>query len=121
MEKQPSWCSQFFATWRTIKDYKEAPWELCISPTFCLVPQRYSWDQFEVLLQDNPNALNYPLCPERPHDQPLNETWFLEACMDVEAKFKDAMDLSYQMLVKIVQLLNTCINVFQDIQHLRID
>ena len=85
------------------------------------MPRRYAWDQFEVLLKDNPNALNYPLCPERPHDQPLNETWFLEACADVEAKFTKAMDLSYQMLVKIVQLLSTCITVFQDIQHQRTD
>ena len=74
-----------------------------------------------MLLKDNPNALNYPLCPERPHDQPLNETWFLEACADVEAKFTQAMDLSCQMLVKIVQLLSTCITVFQDIQHQRTD
>ena len=70
-----------------------------------------------MLLKDNPNALNYPLCPTCPHDQPLNEIWFLEACADVKAKFKDAMDLSCQMLVKIVQLLSTCITVFQDIQH----
>ena len=81
------------------------------------MPRRYTWDQFEVLLKDNPNALNYPLCLAHPHDQPLNEIWFLEACADVQAKFKDAMDLSCQMLVKIVQLLSTCITVFQDIQH----
>ena len=85
------------------------------------MPRRYAWDQFEELLKDNPNALNYPLYPARPHDQPLNEIWFLEACTDVEAKFKDAMDLSCQMLVKIVQLLSTCITVFQDIQHQRTD
>ena len=41
--------------------------------------------------------------------------------MDVEAKFKDAMDLSCQILVKIVQFLSTCINVFQDIQHQKTD
>ena len=52
---------------------------------------------------------------------PPNKTWFLEACPDVEAKFKEAMDLLCQMLVKIVQLLSTCINVFQDIQHQRLD
>ena len=97
MEKQPSWHFHFIEKWQTIKEYKEAPQELRINPTFCSVPCRYSWAQFEVLLQDNPNALNYPLYPEHPHDQPLNE-----ACTDVEAKFKDAMDLSSQMLVKIV-------------------
>ena len=81
------------------------------------MPRRYTWDQYEVLLKDNPDALNYPLRPVRPHDQPLNKTWFLEACADVEPKFMNAMDLSCQMLVKIVQLLSTCITVFQDIQH----
>ena len=74
-----------------------------------------------MLLQDNPNALNYPLCPKHLHDQPLTKTWFLEACADVEAKFINAMDLSCQMLVKIVQLPSTYINVFQDIQHQQTD
>ena len=77
MENQPTRQFHFLAKCRTIKEYKEAPWELCIDPTFCPVPRRYTWDQYEVLLKDNPNALNYPLCPERLHDQPLNETWFL--------------------------------------------
>ena len=121
MDKQPQWRFQFLARWRTIQEYKEAPRSLRIDPSFCPVPRRYTWEQFEVLLKDNPNALNYPLCPVRPHDQPLNETWFLEACADVEAKFTNAMDLSCQMLVKIVQLLSTCITVFQDIQHQRTD
>ena len=121
IDRQPQWRFQFLARWRTIKEYKEAPRALKIDPSFCLVPRSYTWEQFEVLLKDNPNALNYPLCPIRPHDQPLNELWFLEACADVETKFKDAMDLSCQMLVNIVQLLSICINVFQDIQHQRTD
>ena len=25
MDRQPQWCFQFLARWRTIKDYKEAP------------------------------------------------------------------------------------------------
>ena len=102
MDKQPQWRFQFLARWRTIQEYKEAPRSLRIDPSFCPVPRRYTWEQFEVLLKDNPNALNYPLCPTCPHDQPLNKIWFLEACADVKAKFKDAMDLSCQMLVKIV-------------------
>ena len=85
------------------------------------MPKRYTWEQYEVLLKDNPNALNNPLGPKRPHDQPLNKVWFLEACANVEAKFKDVMDLPCLMLIKIVQLLSMCINVFQDIQHQRTD
>ena len=102
MDKQPQWHFQFIARWRTIKEYKEAPRLLQIDPSFCPMPKRYTWDQYEVLLTDSPNALNYPLCPERLHDQQLNKIWFLEACTDVEKKFKDAVDLSCQMLVKIV-------------------
>ena len=102
MDKQPQWRFQFLARWRTIKEYKEAPRSLRIDAAFCPVPRRYTWEQFEVLLKDNPNALNYPLCLACPHDQPLNKTWFLEACVGVEAKFTNAMDLSCQMLVKIV-------------------
>ena len=94
MDKQPQWHFQFLARWRTIKEYKEAPRSLRINPAFCSVPRRYTWDQYEVLLKDNPNALNYPLCLARSHDQPLNKTWFLETCVDIKAKFKDAMDLS---------------------------
>ena len=63
MDKQPQWRFQFLARWRTIKEYKEAPRSLKIDPTFCLMPRRYTWEQYEVLLKDNPNALNYPLCP----------------------------------------------------------
>ena len=37
------------------------------------MPRRYTWDQFEVLLKDNPNVLNYPLFLACPHDQPLNK------------------------------------------------
>lgn len=56
-----------------------------------------------------------------PNDHPLNETWFLETCTDIEEKYKEVQDLSCQMLVNIVQLLSTCINTFQEIQHQKID
>ena len=87
MDKQPQWRFEFLARWRTIKEYKEASRSLRINPSFCPVPRRYTWKQFEVLLKDNPNALNYPLCPKCQHDYSPNKTWFLEACVDVEAKF----------------------------------
>ena len=38
IEKQPSWRFQFIAKWKTIKEYKEASWELHISPIFCPMP-----------------------------------------------------------------------------------
>ena len=51
----------------------------------------------------------------------MNETWFLETCSDIETKYTEVPDLRCQMLVKIVQLLMTCINTFQDVQHERTD
>ena len=89
-------------TFKTIENYAEAPRELRIDPTFCPTPRQFSWRDYEELLKDNPNTLNYPLLPEIPHDQPMNETWFLETCADIKAKYIEVLDLSYQMLVKIV-------------------
>lgn len=81
---QPDWRLIFLGRYRTSRDYAAAPRHLRIDPTFCPMPRRYTWPDYQQLLRDNPNALNYPLLPERSQDQPLNETWFLEACEDVE-------------------------------------
>ena len=121
VDRQPPWRLKFIGTFKTIANYAEAPRALRIDPTFCPTPQRFSWKDYEELLKDNPNALNYPLLPEIPNDQSMNETWFLETCSDVKAKYKEVPDLSCQMLVKIMQLLLTCITTFQDVQHERSD
>ena len=78
MKNQPPWRIKFIGTFKTIESYAEAPRELRIDPTFWPTPRQFSWKDYEELLKDNPNALNYPLLPEIPHDQPMNETWFLE-------------------------------------------
>lgn len=74
--------------------------------------RRRSWDDFKAYGGKTPHWLNYPTLDAPDEDEPITEGYMLRVAKTIIKQFEGVPDLTCEMLVKIMNMLEACIEIF---------
>ncbi|MCO5578693.1 hypothetical protein L7F22_032537 [Adiantum nelumboides] len=86
--------------------FHNTPQALQIDPTYCPVPRRRSWAEFQKWKGKNKTLLNYVVLSAK---EPPTVTYVVNTSNQTIQLLKDVPDITCQMLVKIARMIITCI------------
>ena len=113
-ENQMTWRTKWMKKHNgTLKTYYESPREMRIDPTYCPTERRYTWDQYEKMLENNPNLLNFPRVAS-PHSYlEINDEWMAELCETLISYYDEVPDFTIVMFCKFLRLIHTLLTCFE--------
>ncbi|MCO5603932.1 hypothetical protein L7F22_058088 [Adiantum nelumboides] len=96
---------------RDLTNFHNTPQSLQIDPTYCPVPRRRSWSEFQKWKGKNKTLLNYPVLSAQ---EPSTVNYVVNTLNTTIQLLREVPDIACQMLVKISKMIVTCIQVFKD-------
>ncbi|MCO5578204.1 hypothetical protein L7F22_032042 [Adiantum nelumboides] len=112
IEDHPRWRKKWLSErLRDFTNFHNTPQSLQIDPTYCPVPQRRSWAEFQKWKGKNRALLNYPVLSAQ---EPPTVNYVVNTLNQTIQLLREVPDLTCQMLVKIARMIVTCIQVFRD-------
>ncbi|MCO5612841.1 hypothetical protein L7F22_067112 [Adiantum nelumboides] len=96
---------------RDLTNFHNTPQSLQIDPTYCPVPRRRSWAEFQKWKGKNKALLNYPVLSAQ---EPPTVNYVVNTLNTTIQLLREVPDLTCQMLVKIARMIVTYIKVFRD-------
>ncbi|MCO5576723.1 hypothetical protein L7F22_030539 [Adiantum nelumboides] len=112
IEDHPRWRKKWLSErpW-DLTNFHNMPQYLQIDPTYCPVPRRRSWVEFQKWKDKNKALLNYQVLSAQ---EPPTVTYVVNTLNQTIQLLREVPDLTCQMLVKIARMIVTCIQVFRD-------
>ncbi|MCO5583792.1 hypothetical protein L7F22_037706 [Adiantum nelumboides] len=96
---------------RDLTNFHNTPQALQIDPTYCPVPRRRSWAEFQKWKGKNKAHLNYLVFSAQ---EPPTVNYVVNTLNTTIQLLREIPDIACQMLVKIARMIVTCIQVFKD-------
>ncbi|MCO5613456.1 hypothetical protein L7F22_067732 [Adiantum nelumboides] len=111
-EDHPRWRRKWLSERpRDLTNFHNTPQSLQIDPTYCPVPRRRSWAEFQKWKGKNQALLNYPVLSAQ---EPPTVNYVVNTLNTTIQLLREVPDIACQMLVKISRMIVTCIQVFRD-------
>ncbi|MCO5598513.1 hypothetical protein L7F22_052610 [Adiantum nelumboides] len=112
IEDHPRWRKKWLSECpRDLTNFHNTPQTLHIDPTYCSVPRRRSWAEFQKWKGKNKALHNYPVLSAQ---KPPTVNYVVNTMNQTIQLLREVSDLTCQMLVKIARMIITCIQVFRD-------
>lgn len=116
LEGQLPWRLEWFKKVKgSLQRYYDSPMELRMDPTYCLWPWRYTWEHFEKQKSKSPDAINFQKVDPRESYLNITEEWMVQTCRTYIKLFTIVPNLTFQMMVKFLNLIVICLTEFEDI------
>ncbi|MCO5571440.1 hypothetical protein L7F22_025180 [Adiantum nelumboides] len=94
---------------RDLTNFHNTPQSLQIDPTYCPVPRRRTWAEFQKWKGKNKALLNYPILSAQ---EPPTANYVVNTLNTTIQLLREVPDIACQMLVKIARMIVTCIQDF---------
>ncbi|MCO5553434.1 hypothetical protein L7F22_006955 [Adiantum nelumboides] len=112
IEDHPRWRRKWLSERpRDLTNFHNTPQSLQIDPTYCPVPRRRTWAEFQKWRGKNKALLNYPVLSAQ---EPPTVNYVVNTLNTTIQLLREVPDIACQMLVKIARMIVTCIQVFKD-------
>ncbi|MCO5547170.1 hypothetical protein L7F22_000613 [Adiantum nelumboides] len=112
IEDHPRWRRKWLSERpRDLTNFHNTPQALQIDPSYCPVPRRRSWAEFQKWKGKNKALLNYLVLSAQ---EPPTVNYVVNTLNTTIQLLRDVPNIACQMLVKIARMIVTCIQVFKD-------
>ncbi|MCO5572894.1 hypothetical protein L7F22_026655 [Adiantum nelumboides] len=99
-----------------LTNFQNTPQAQQIDPTYCPVPRKRTWSEFQRWRGKNKILLNYPVLTAQ---SPPTVTYVVNTLNHTMQLLRDVPDIACQMLVKIARMSVTCIQSWQHCEEAR--